>query len=119
MRLRPSRHTGSVSGMRGRAGESDGRIVRRRIFNAIAVVSAVLCVETRALWVRSYWVADSIIYVHGQTSAPNAPAAGKRNWVAGWSVGSRKGGMSFMHSLNDSSLKSFRFQAGWRYQSGP
>jgi hypothetical protein len=34
--------------------------VKRRIFNAIAVLSAVMCVATVVLWVRSHWIADFV-----------------------------------------------------------
>src|SRR5262245_25057385 len=52
LRLRPPRHAGAVSGMRGRAGESDGGIVKRRLFNLLAVVSLVLCLASLVLWIR-------------------------------------------------------------------
>jgi hypothetical protein len=34
--------------------------VKRRIFNAIVVLSALLCVATAVLWVRSLWIEDSV-----------------------------------------------------------
>src|SRR5262245_27997460 len=33
------------------------------LFNFAAAVSLVLCVVTPALWVRSYWVSDTLTYV--------------------------------------------------------
>ena len=38
--------------------------MKRRIFNAIAVVSALLCVATVVLWVRSYWTAIEVVRGH-------------------------------------------------------
>ena len=35
-------------------------VVKRRLFNAVSLVSLVLCVATAALWVRSYFLADGL-----------------------------------------------------------
>jgi hypothetical protein len=35
--------------------------LRRRLFNALATLSLLLCLVTAALWARSYWVRDDII----------------------------------------------------------
>jgi hypothetical protein len=46
---------------RGQRAPLKGRAMRRigkRLFNAAAVVSLVLCLAIAALWLRSYWVAD-------------------------------------------------------------
>src|SRR5438876_7748538 len=36
--------------------------VRRRLFNLAATVSLVLCVATVALWMRSYWTSDFLLW---------------------------------------------------------
>jgi hypothetical protein len=36
--------------------------IRRRLFKALAVFPIVLCLMLAALWVRSYWVNDSVTY---------------------------------------------------------
>ena len=36
--------------------------MKRRLFNIAFMVSLVLCVTTAALWVRSYWKSDAVIY---------------------------------------------------------
>jgi hypothetical protein len=35
-------------------------ILRRRLFAALSIFSLLLCLATLGLWVRSYWVADSL-----------------------------------------------------------
>src|SRR5438128_12471190 len=59
LRLRPPRHPRPLPRMRynSRQGERMKRL-RRIIFNALAVLSLLLCIATAALWIRSYSAAD-------------------------------------------------------------
>src|SRR5881392_3089945 len=61
--------------------------VKRRLFNAIAVVSKVLCVTILALWVRSYWCADCVSWSRGHTNYPNPPPPSQRSWNDCWYFG--------------------------------
>ena len=36
--------------------------MKRRVFNLAAALSLMLCLATVALWVRSYWVRDDVMY---------------------------------------------------------
>jgi hypothetical protein len=42
--------------------------VKRRIFNAIAVVSALLCVATVALWIQSCFIHEKIVWHSGSNT---------------------------------------------------
>jgi hypothetical protein len=39
--------------------------MKRRLFNAAALVSLLLCAALAALWVRSYWRADARTFTAG------------------------------------------------------
>jgi hypothetical protein len=67
LRLRPSRHSGPLPGMRRGAGEAGGEGVKRLLFNTLAAVSLLLCVAAAALSVRRTDSVDT--YFHRTHSA--------------------------------------------------
>ena len=59
--LRPPRHPRPLSRVRYNSCEGESmKRPSRIIFKAITLLSLMLCVATAALWVRSYWVLDSV-----------------------------------------------------------
>ena len=52
LRLRSLRNSGSLPGMRNGSRERKRALVKRRLFNILAVMSLLLCLATAALWVR-------------------------------------------------------------------
>jgi hypothetical protein len=51
--------------------------MKRRLFNILAAVSLVLCVATGALWVRSYWRADVVVWSDQQVDRGLFSVAGE------------------------------------------
>ena len=81
--------------------------MKRRIFNLLFALSVLLCVATVALWVRSYWVADTLVY----TRRSGAPAS-----VTLWS----SSGYVTLRSWQPPDRSAFRVQQrGWVYGHGP
>src|SRR5437879_3352077 len=59
MRLRPSRHAGSLPGMRdGPSGK--GERLRRKLFTILSAISLVLCAITTLFWIRSHTHGDYV-----------------------------------------------------------
>src|SRR5437763_7243 len=59
VRIRPPRHPRPLPGMRYNFCEDEAMTrLRRIIFNALTVLSLLLCVATIWMWVRSYQIAD-------------------------------------------------------------
>src|SRR5438874_1613616 len=63
LRLRPPRHTGSLPGMR--YNPPTMRRLARYMLNGLTALSVVLCLATVGLWVRSYWIADALVFDDG------------------------------------------------------
>src|SRR3954452_12421907 len=60
--------------------------VKRRLFNVLAVVSLVLCVATAAVWTRSHWRGDQIIWArsgYGYLRMRTVPGAIRIDLVRG------------------------------------
>src|SRR5687768_1124802 len=77
--------------------------VRRRLFNALTLLSLLLCVAVCVLWVRSHWLTD---WVEWQNA---------RGWRA---VYSARGHVVVVVVLNDSSGQAWMFH-GPRYERRP
>jgi hypothetical protein len=56
--------------------------VRRRLFNVAAALSLVLCSTTAALWLRSYWIADSFDLNGHVHESPEGIAYGQYGFVS-------------------------------------
>jgi hypothetical protein len=93
----------ALPGMRHNTVRSRGTIrhvIRRLLFTALAAVSFLLCVATVAMWIRSHWRGDVIVWSRGDITISIRTVPGTV-------------GLSFVRSTDP------RRAASWNYQSSP